>query len=92
MIKVVVYTAPWCSSCKPFKEQLRQFNHEQIELVDIDENPEAGAKANIRTVPLSIVYKDDEELERHIGAVQVPFLIGRIEEHELQHSTPDKQE
>ncbi len=66
-MKIEVYGAAWCGPCKMVKGL---FNREGIEYeyVDIDQEPNQAAAANVRGIPCTIVYGDNEvELNRFVG-------------------------
>jgi thioredoxin-like negative regulator of GroEL len=51
---VEVFTAEWCFACGPVKNALMQLEadgHIELEVHDVDKNPELVEEANIRSIP-----------------------------------------
>ena len=69
MKKLEYYSASWCSPCKMLKPIMKELKNDglNIEIIDIDQNPEKSSKNNVKSVPTIIIYKDNEEFERFIG-------------------------
>ena len=53
LVKIVAYTAPWCSVCRENESQLTTLKNKgvKIESVNIDEHPESG----ITSIPVYVV-------------------------------------
>ena len=72
MTKVVRFTATWCGPCKVlapiFNELAAEFSSRAtFETIDVDQNPDIAAANSITSVPQIVVFKDDKEVQRHIG-------------------------
>lgn len=50
---MIVYSATWCGPCKAYKQMLKA-NNIEFKTVDIDSDPEASRKANVRGVPTTV--------------------------------------
>lgn len=59
----VLFSAKWCPSCMPIKEQLhvlsREYPEKQFLLVDVDECDELAIKYNVQKLPT--IYKGTTE-------------------------------
>lgn len=69
-MKILKFSASWCSPCKTLKTLLNGFDIFEIEDTDVDENPEKTLEYNVRNVPTLVLIDDDEkELWRHSGII-----------------------
>ena len=64
MVKIEKYYADWCQPCKALSHELSKvdlsdFNAE-LEEVNIEEQAERARAAGIRSIPTTIIKKDDE--------------------------------
>lgn len=60
--KIIIFSAPWCGPCRMFKPQLDSFTKENsidFYAINIDEEQYLAEELNIRSVPMTILYKDD---------------------------------
>jgi thioredoxin 1 len=71
MKKIKYFTASWCGPCKFFKPTLQELIDEgvDVEILDIDSNPEETASNDIMSVPTLIFQKDNEDYARVSGLV-----------------------
>ena len=69
MKQLLVFSASWCSSCKPLKKMLLDNPQEGFNLLqlDIDSNIEVAKQYNVRSVPTSIILVDNKEVSRLTG-------------------------
>ncbi len=67
-ITVKVVSASWCSQCQPYKKELEKQGIEYINL-DADEESNMGllSKIGVRSLPTTLVYKDDEIASTLVG-------------------------
>ena len=74
--KAKYFTASWCGPCKSFKPIIKELIAEglPIEIVDIDTNENLARKLNVRSVPTTIIFSDDSEVERFVGAKKKEFI------------------
>lgn len=59
--KIIIFSAPWCGPCRMFKPQLDSFTKENnidFYTINIDEEQNLAEELNIKSVPMTILYKD----------------------------------
>lgn len=71
---VLYYTANWCGPCKAIKPVYEQMANENPDLalakIDVDDNPDAAAAAEISAVPTFVAYHDNSAVGKFSGADQ----------------------
>jgi thioredoxin 2 len=82
---VVDLWAPWCGPCRmiaPVLEDLalRHTGRLKVVKVNVDEAPELGARFHARSIPLLVVLRDGDEVDRIVGARTRPALESRLAE------------
>jgi len=50
MSKVKLFSAKWCTNCTPLKKYIEE-NNLEVEVVDIDKNPQACSEYGVRGIP-----------------------------------------
>jgi thioredoxin 2 len=80
---VVDLWAPWCGPCRmiaPVLEDLvaRHPGRVKVVKVNVDEEPQLGARFDARSIPLLVVLDDGTEVERIVGAVPRAALESRL--------------
>ena len=80
---LVDFTAEWCGPCKMMAPVIKELSGEvgdsaKIIKVDVDKNPSAAAKYEIRGVPTFILFKKGQTLWRQSGAVSKEVLKNAI--------------
>lgn len=72
-VEILVFSAPWCSSCKTLKNklQMKGVGYEEIN-VDDPENEPLVVAYNIRSLPTTVILKDGEVVvqEQGVGVVE----------------------
>ena len=70
------FSAIWCGPCKTFKPIIKELITEghPIEIIDIDANENLARELNIRSVPTTVIFSDDVEVERFVGAKKKEFI------------------
>ena len=67
-MKILRFTASWCESCKSMAKSLDEEDTDiNIEVVDIDSNPDLAVMYKVRSIPTLIFIKDNKELKRIVG-------------------------
>ena len=69
---VVLFTAPWCAPCKPvaaiLDELAPRFPGARFRTVNLDDEPEAGARYGVLALPTVVVARDGVALTTLDGA------------------------
>ena len=70
---LVDFFATWCGPCKmmgPLVEELANKNTDiKVGKIDIDENEDVAMEYKVRSIPTFILFKNGEEVKRHVGAM-----------------------
>lgn len=77
---LVDFTATWCGPCKqlaPIVEKLADDFAGQVRVgkCDIDDAPGTASQFKVRSVPTVIVFKNGQELARHVGLTNRDKLV-----------------
>jgi|GraSoiStandDraft_41_1057321.scaffolds.fasta_scaffold204284_4 thioredoxin len=80
------FWAAWCGPCRavgPMVEEIAAEYKGKLKVVkiDVDESTDVAARYRIQSIPTLIVFKAGQEVERVIGAVPKPMIVGRIQKH-----------
>ncbi|MDP8967173.1 MAG: thioredoxin [Actinomycetota bacterium] len=78
--------APWCGPCRmvsPIVEQMgREFaGRLKVVKLNVDEAPAIAARFDVQGIPLLVLLKDGQEIDRVVGAVPAPQLRAVLERH-----------
>jgi len=81
---VVDFWAEWCGPCKAIGPSLEELAHELGEKVtiaklNIDENPQAPSRFQVRGIPTLILFKDGKIAATKVGALPKAQLKSWIE-------------
>lgn len=81
---LVDFYAPWCGPCKrmgPILEQLKSELGDQVKIikVDVDRNPAAAKKFQIRGVPTFLFFKSGNMKWRQSGMMSLTDMKNKIQ-------------
>ncbi|MNJ84897.1 Thioredoxin-like protein [compost metagenome] len=84
---LVDFFAEWCGPCKTMKPVLDDLksklgNTASVLKVDVDKNPHAASKYQIRSVPTLILFKKGKVVWRQSGVVPANQLAQIIKQHQ----------
>jgi thioredoxin 2 len=83
---IVDFWAPWCGPCRmvsPAVERLAEANAGRLKVVklNVDEAPDIGARFGAQSIPLLVLMRDGQEVDRLVGAVPEPQLRAWASKH-----------
>ena len=80
--KMFYFKANWCNPCittSPIVEQLQKEQTDfEIEIVNVDDNPDLSSEYGIRSIPAFVFLKDGEEIDRQVGGLQKEQLMEKF--------------
>lgn len=80
---VVKFGANWCNPCNMLKSVMEELANDYcteiiIGDVDIEQNPELTSRYKIKSIPLILFFKDNNIMDKHMGAVPKSYLNEKI--------------
>ncbi|AEA45492.1 thioredoxin [Fluviicola taffensis] len=84
---LVDFFAEWCGPCKTMKPILDDLkgklgNTASVLKVDVDKNPHAASKYQIKSIPTLILFKKGKPVWRQSGVVPANQLAQIIKQHQ----------
>ena len=83
---LVDFWAEWCGPCRMVAPVLEQIAAEQsgklkIVKLNVDENQQTPAQFGVTGIPTMILFKNGEMVDRIVGFMPKPQLLGRLRPH-----------
>lgn len=76
--------APWCGPCRMIAPVIEQLASElagtvRVAKLNTDENPQIGARFNVRSIPTLLIFKNGREVERLVGAYPKQEILRKLQ-------------
>ncbi|GAC1443272.1 MAG: thioredoxin [Chloroflexota bacterium] len=89
---LVDFWAEWCGPCRMIAPVLEKLADEyssslKIAKLDVDRNPQTMTKFGVQSIPILILFKDGQPVERLVGFMPKERLLSRIKPHIGQEAT-----
>lgn len=80
---LIDFHATWCGPCKamaPVLDQMKQEMGSKVRIlkIDVDKNPEAALKFQVRGVPTFVLYKAGQLRWRQSGGMDINTLKSKV--------------
>jgi thioredoxin 2 len=81
----VDFWAPWCAPCRMVSPAVERLAHDhagelKVIKLDVDTAPDIGARFGAQSIPLLVLLRDGQEVDRVVGALPEPQLRRWLEE------------
>ena len=82
---LVDFFANWCGPCRMLGSQLEELASDRSEVeiikVNVDENPGLAKKFGIMSIPVIMLYKDGQQIDKKIGFMPKELIENWINEN-----------
>jgi thioredoxin 2 len=90
---LVDFWAEWCGPCRMISPIVERVGRElagrlKVVKLDIEGAPEIAARHGAQSIPLLVLFRGSDEIDRLVGAVPEPQLRRWLEPHLSAESTP----
>jgi thioredoxin 1 len=73
MKKAIRFTASWCLPCRTYAKYWDKVSETrsdwEFQVIDVDVDPETAEKYNIRSIPTTVLIKDEEVVAKHVSVM-----------------------
>jgi thioredoxin 2 len=83
---VIDFWAPWCGPCRMVTPSLERLAHAhagrlKVVKLNVDEAPDIGARYEVQGIPLLVLLRNGEELDRLVGAAPESQIESWLRRH-----------
>lgn len=80
------FWAAWCGPCRMISPIVERLGHDlagrlKVAKLDVEAAPEVAARHGAQSIPLLVLFRGGEEIDRLVGAVPEPQLRQWLEPH-----------
>lgn len=85
-VTVTVFHAEWCGPCTQQEQKFEDFGFEDrvdasVDHVDVetDDGQDRASVNEVRSLPTTIIFEDDDEAQRFIGVTKPAKIVSTVE-------------